>query len=511
MAPMPDVPRVEGGLGTFTIERTKELLGAAKKTESRVDGDPLAHMVRRYPGAFAVPVAAIYNEINRCGRWPAKWKTEHLTIIPKVPNPAGLHVCRNISCTSIFSKVLEGIVLKQLRAELEPDPAQYGGTPRCGTEHMLVDIWEEILTAMEGGKSAAVLLGVDYEKAFNRMDHSVCLDKLRQLGASDGSLAMVKAFLEDRCMTITIDGHRGVPVKLMRGSPQGSVLGCLLYCITTQSLTSNLRGETAGPAAYLYVDDTTLMDGVDMNGATRHITTEKTVETFDDLTLARDFEALSGRAEDIGMKINASKTQLLIVSPPNGCTTRASFRTGDGTAVSSVEVLRLVGFSFGSDPGASAHIEALCNRYRTKKWMLYHLREAGFKGDVLFKLYACYIRSILEYCSPVYHSLLTGEQLEKLHRHAIRVCYGFNESVEAIMNAKAIETLEARRIRRVDNFVRKSAANPRFRRWFPPREEVPHDLRRRRAIEESQAQTNRRFNSPLAFFKRRANELGVVR
>ena len=130
MAPMPEVPRVDGGLGTFTIERTVELLGAAKKTESRVDGDPLAHMVRKYPGAFAEPVAAIYNEINRCGKWPAKWKTEHLTIIPKVPNPAGLHECRNISCTSIFSKVLEGVVLKQLRAELEPDPAQYGGTPR---------------------------------------------------------------------------------------------------------------------------------------------------------------------------------------------------------------------------------------------------------------------------------------------------------------------------------------------------------------------------------------------
>ena len=83
------------------------------------------------------------------------------------------------------------MVLQQLRGELLPDPAQYGGTPRCGTEHMLVNIWEEILGPMEGGKMAAVMLGVDYEKAFNRMDHSVCLSKLRALGASDGSIAMV--------------------------------------------------------------------------------------------------------------------------------------------------------------------------------------------------------------------------------------------------------------------------------------------------------------------------------
>ena len=148
--PMPDVPRTDGGLGDFSIERTTDLLWAAKKkSNSRVEGDPLAHLVRLYPTAFAEPVSIIYNEINRGGNWPAKWKTEHLTIIPKVPNPSELAECRNISCTSIFSKILEGVVLKKLRAELEPDPAQYLGIPKCGAEHMLVDIWDRVMAAME--------------------------------------------------------------------------------------------------------------------------------------------------------------------------------------------------------------------------------------------------------------------------------------------------------------------------------------------------------------------------
>ena len=239
----PDIPRVEGGLSPFTVERTTELLRAAKKSDSRVDGDPLAHLVRCYPEAFAVPVAAIYNEVNDTGYWPTPWKTEHLTIIPKNPNPSGLTECRNISCTSIFSKILEGVVLEQLRGELIPDPKQYGGVPKCGTEHMLVDMWERVLASMEGGKNAAVLLGVDYEKAFNRMGHAECLRQLRKLGASEGSLALVRAFLENRRMTISINGEKAaVPFKsITRGSPQGSVLGCLLYCVTTQSLTDDLR------------------------------------------------------------------------------------------------------------------------------------------------------------------------------------------------------------------------------------------------------------------------------
>ena len=70
------------------------------------------------------------------------------------------------------------------------------------------------------------------------MEHSVCLDRLRKLGASDGSIVLVRAFLLNRTMTISIDGHKAPPVKIERGSPQGSVLGCALYCVTTQLLTN---------------------------------------------------------------------------------------------------------------------------------------------------------------------------------------------------------------------------------------------------------------------------------
>ena len=47
--PMPLIGCVEGGLGSFTVARTTTLLKAVKKTESRVKGDPLPHLVRRYP------------------------------------------------------------------------------------------------------------------------------------------------------------------------------------------------------------------------------------------------------------------------------------------------------------------------------------------------------------------------------------------------------------------------------------------------------------------------------
>ena len=579
--PMPDTSRCAAGFPEFTAAATAKLLGTAKKMDSRVDGNPLPHLVREFPAAFATPLADIYNEVNRTSQWPRRWKTEHLTIIPKNPNPADLSECRNISCTSVFSKVLENQLLQRLREELAPDPEQYGGVKKCGAEHLLIDLWEEILSAMEGGKSAGVLLGIDFEKAFNRMDHGVCIRELKRLGASDGSVSLVHVFLEDRNLTITVDGCSADPVAISRGSPQGSVLGCLLYCITTQHLTHNLAAmttDTEGPEpialsadddigeesgdvtglpviphegqrpryspmgdspeedadsvsaaegegddfasmlrllSFKYIDNTTVFIPAWMDRVVRHCTAAKTLESLVGLPLGPVMDELSNRSTAFGMKINAKKTQLLVVSPPNECITSAAFQTGN-EAIKSCDRMKLVGFHFHSKPDAGAHVAELRVKFRKKIWMLYHLREFGVRGRNLYRLYCCYVRAILEYCAPLFHSLLTHGQveiLEKMNRLAVRICFGFDNPVETTMAQHGIKTLEAaRRIRRCDGFLHKAFANPMFaHRWFRQRPTEGPSLRNRRETAETRATTIRYHNAPLPFLRRRANELGLSR
>ena len=101
-----------------------------------------------------------------------------------------------------------------------------------------------------------------------------------------------------------------------------------------------------------------------------------------------------------------------------------------------------------------------------KVLMLYRLRRAVFKGVTLYRLYCSYLRTIVEFCLAVYHSLLAKTQedyLKGLLRKAIRICYGFNEPIANIMEENHIKTLKDRRLRRCDSFIRKAVANPRFR------------------------------------------------
>ena len=158
----------DAGLGLFDRARIKMLLSRHKKTKSMVDGAPLPHLIQKFPHAFAGPVADIFNAVNRDVSWPKTWKKEYIMVIPKCQKPTSLSECRNISCTSYLSKVLENVLLAKLREELLPDANQFGSKKGCGADHLLIELWDRILEAMDSGKNAACLLGVYFEKAFNR-------------------------------------------------------------------------------------------------------------------------------------------------------------------------------------------------------------------------------------------------------------------------------------------------------------------------------------------------------
>ena len=264
--------------------------------------------------------------------------------------------------------------------------------------------------------------------------------------------------------------------------------------------------------AFLYVDDTTLVDAVPMASAVRHITAGTTEDVLPGLKLEEAFLGLERGDDKIGMVINKKKTQLMVISPPNGCNTTARISVGEQEIVSQKE-MKLVGFTFCDKPDASGHVAQIRERFKVRIWMMYHLRRSGFKKRQLYRLYCCYLRTVIEYCSVVYHSLLSAgqrEDLERIHRHAIQICYGHDIPVAEIMQAEMIETLEARRTRRCDGFIRKAVANPTFasRRFFA-RPGLGHALRRRRQIFEPRAGSSRFFNSPLSFLRRRANQMGI--
>ena len=126
--------------------------------------------------AIAPVLTPIINGIRINGDpWPGLWKEEEVSVLPKSTNPDSLDGCRGISCTSILAKLTETYMIDMLREEVTVSDTQFGGLPGSGTDHMLCELTTRLMEDMDDGRGVATVMTIDYQKAFNRMEHNLSL------------------------------------------------------------------------------------------------------------------------------------------------------------------------------------------------------------------------------------------------------------------------------------------------------------------------------------------------
>ena len=71
-------------------------------------------------------------------------------------------------------------MMDRINSEVSIDLRQFGGTKSCGTEHFLMQSWDNILNDLEDNRGSVNLITIDFSKAFNRMSHQQCLKALKK-------------------------------------------------------------------------------------------------------------------------------------------------------------------------------------------------------------------------------------------------------------------------------------------------------------------------------------------
>ena len=492
---------------------------------------------------------------------------------------------------------LESYVTDNLKEELKEDLVQYGSTKGCGTDHCLMHAWEYILEAMDDGSSSCNLISIDFSKAFNSLDHAKCLEMFEKRGASKHSVDMLYAFLENRKMSVKIDNEMSTPLPINGGSPQGTLLGNIIFIIATSEIDKDIKyGNESTAALEQSSTSPSLHSPNPLTPAPEQLNTSTTSNTSDTssirffrdsrLNVIRDSDedsdgnesidehalireeiipvhwdpgepmvvkyvddvlgaerlfnlagkmqlstdqqtcsifakrseelinAITVNAANLGLRVNAKKTQMVCVAGQNTSRISTFIRDADsGSKVLSGDEMKILGFHFSSKPTVDLHVEYMIKKIRKRLWLLRNLKRAKASSSDLTNCYTCFIRPVFDFCSNIYHSMLNkslSNQLEKMQNKALRIIFGYEKSHEELLALSGLPPLQERREILLESFCKKLYSNPRFKRqWLGERIFEGPGLRRQKIVKEKFARTNRLFNSPLYTIRRKINDIFV--
>ena len=205
---------------------------SAKKPKSGTPSDIPRELIQEFSPEIATPLAKIYNQMFSSGEWPNHWKLEHVVPIGKVTCPQTEDDLRPISLTPFFSKVAEHFVVGWLLNYVgdKIDHRQYGGLKGNGTTHYLIEFLNFILQHLDDNNQIAVLACfVDFQKAFNRQDHNLLIEKLSDLDVPGWLLRIVVAFLSNRSMVVNYKGCQSSVKPLPGGGPRARFWLCSCF------------------------------------------------------------------------------------------------------------------------------------------------------------------------------------------------------------------------------------------------------------------------------------------
>ena len=175
-----------------------------------------------------------------------------------------------------------------------------------------------------------------------------------------------------------------------------------------------------------------------------------------------------------------------------------------------VDDAKILGVIVQSNLKWNLHIEQLVKRCNRKIYMLRKIKKYHLPVKDLVLIYTGYIRPILEYCAPVFHSGLTIEQSSNIERIQKRVCkiilgHLYISYPNACQQCNLL-TLEERRLALCRSFAKSLPNNPTCQNWLPPRKHVDISLRHTSTFHQYKFRTKRFQNSPLPFLVNLLNQ-----
>ena len=151
----------------------------------------------------------MFWQLVRLGSFPPCRSQANVTTIPKGPQSSSVAYYRQISITSVVSKVFEHLVSVCLGRFIEYNgvlaTTQFAYRKGLGTCDALLCMSHTLQSALESGKEARIVQ-IEFSAAFDRVNHQGILYRLCSVGIGGSVLSILTQFRSNRSQHIMVDG-----------------------------------------------------------------------------------------------------------------------------------------------------------------------------------------------------------------------------------------------------------------------------------------------------------------
>ena len=433
---LPDKPKTTFTLRQTTTEDVQKLIQQMSSNKaSGNDGIPIRLLKEAAP-SVSKSLAAIINASIRIGIFPNDWKVGKISPIHKEGCKTDPHNYRPISILSAISKIIEKIVFKQFYDYLNSgeilNAFQSGFRALHSTATALLDATNNWYLNIDDGKINAVLF-LALKKAFDTVDHTILLQKLKHYGIYNTTLKWFESYLSGRKQITTIESSTSVPCNIKCGVPQGSNLGPLLFLIYINDLPNcKLTAKTR-----LYADDSNLTFSA------------KSVNEVQKV-MNQDLGEVSTWLGANKLTLNVLKTEYMLMATHQKLSSipKEPAVVVHNEQIERVDEYNCLGITLDETLSWNKQVEKISKKVSKGLGALRRIRPYVPQAT-LVSVYNAIILPYFDYCSTVWGSIGTclGDKLQKLQNRAARIitrCTYKDRSVEVLKKLKW-NTLKQRR------------------------------------------------------------------